>query len=72
MHMSFIALVIEAVRTSETSVNFKVTTRRYVLEDLNFRKVLFWLRNVVALFSSCREEPGKHCILGYEPSPHNF
>jgi hypothetical protein len=28
-----IALMIEAVRTSETSVNFNVTTRRYIPED---------------------------------------
>jgi hypothetical protein len=29
----FIALMMEAVRTSETSVNFNVTTRRYIPED---------------------------------------
>jgi hypothetical protein len=29
----FIALVIEAVGISETSVNFNVTTRRYIPED---------------------------------------
>jgi hypothetical protein len=28
-----IALVMEAVRISETSVNFNVTTRRYIPED---------------------------------------
>jgi hypothetical protein len=28
-----IALMIEAVHTSETSVNFNVTTRRYIPED---------------------------------------
>jgi hypothetical protein len=28
--------MMEAVRTSETSVNFKVTTRRYIPEDFNF------------------------------------
>jgi hypothetical protein len=28
-----IALMMEAVRTSETSVNFIVTTRRYIPED---------------------------------------
>jgi hypothetical protein len=28
-----IALMTEAARTSETSVNFKVTTRRYIPED---------------------------------------
>jgi hypothetical protein len=28
-----IALMMEAVRTSETSVNFNVTTRRYIPED---------------------------------------
>jgi hypothetical protein len=26
-------LMMKAVRTSETSVNFKMTTRRYILED---------------------------------------
>jgi hypothetical protein len=30
---SIIALMMEAVRTSEMSVNFKVTTRRYITED---------------------------------------
>jgi hypothetical protein len=30
---AMIALMIEAVRTSETSVNFNVTTRRYIPED---------------------------------------
>jgi hypothetical protein len=30
---AIIALIIEAVRTSETSVNFNVTTRRYIPED---------------------------------------
>jgi hypothetical protein len=35
-----IVLVMAAVRTSETSVNFSVTTRRYILEDskLNTRR----------------------------------
>jgi hypothetical protein len=28
-----IALMMEAVHISETSVNFNVTTRRYILED---------------------------------------
>jgi hypothetical protein len=31
--MNFIALMMEAVRISETSVNFNVTTRRYIPED---------------------------------------
>jgi hypothetical protein len=30
---SFIALTMEAIRTSETSINFNVTTRRYIPED---------------------------------------
>jgi hypothetical protein len=30
---SFIALMMEAVRTSEKSVNFNVTTRHYISED---------------------------------------
>jgi hypothetical protein len=29
----FISLMMEALRTSETSVNFNVTTRRYIPED---------------------------------------
>jgi hypothetical protein len=29
----FMALMMEAVRTSETSVHFKVSTRRYIPED---------------------------------------
>jgi hypothetical protein len=35
-HGLFIALKMEAVRTSDTSVNFNVTTRRYFPEDSNF------------------------------------
>jgi hypothetical protein len=31
-----IAVVIEAVRTSEMSINFNVTTQRYISEDSNF------------------------------------
>jgi hypothetical protein len=30
---SFIALVMEAVHNSETSINFNVTTQRYIPED---------------------------------------
>jgi hypothetical protein len=30
---AIIALMMEAVRTSKTSVNFNVTTRRYIPED---------------------------------------
>jgi hypothetical protein len=33
MHTTSIALMMEAVRTSEVSVNFNVTTRRYISED---------------------------------------
>jgi hypothetical protein len=33
---TIIALMIEEVRTSETSVHFNVTTRRYVPEYCNF------------------------------------
>jgi hypothetical protein len=32
-----IALMMEAVRTSETSVNFNVITRRYIQEDSNLQ-----------------------------------
>jgi hypothetical protein len=32
-----IGLMMEAVRTSETSVNFNVTARRYVPEDAELR-----------------------------------
>jgi hypothetical protein len=32
----FIALMMEAVRTSETSVNFNVTTQRCIQKSLNF------------------------------------
>jgi hypothetical protein len=35
-HQAIIALMMEAVRTSETSVNFSVTTRRYIPKTLNF------------------------------------
>jgi hypothetical protein len=33
---ALISLMMEAVCTSETSVNFNVTTRHYIPEDLNF------------------------------------
>jgi hypothetical protein len=35
---SFIALKMEAVRTSETSANFNVTTRRYIPEDTKLQE----------------------------------
>jgi hypothetical protein len=37
--MKFRALMMEAVRTSETSVNFNVTTRRYIPEDSKLQHV---------------------------------
>jgi hypothetical protein len=33
---AIIVLMMEAVRTSETSVNFNVTTLLYIPEDINF------------------------------------
>jgi hypothetical protein len=33
------ALMMEAVRTSNTSVHFNVTTRRYIPENYKFKKV---------------------------------
>jgi hypothetical protein len=43
-----IALIMEAVRTAETSVIFNVTTRRYILEDSKFQRseltTTFWLK----------------------------
>jgi hypothetical protein len=48
--LRFIALMMEAVRTSETSVNFNVTAWRYILEDSK-------------LHTRCRENPKSHvCI----------
>jgi hypothetical protein len=38
---SCIALMMEAVRTSETSVNFKMTTWRYIPEDSKLQLYLF-------------------------------
>jgi hypothetical protein len=40
------ALMMEAVRTSETSVNFNVTTRRYIPEDSKLRHWLLTSPNV--------------------------
>jgi hypothetical protein len=34
---SLIAMIMEAVRTSETSVNIYLTTRQYIPEDSKFR-----------------------------------
>jgi hypothetical protein len=34
----FIALMMETVHTSETSVNFNVTTRHYIPEELHARR----------------------------------
>jgi hypothetical protein len=36
MISAIIALMMEAIRTSETSVNFNVTTRRYIAEESKF------------------------------------
>jgi hypothetical protein len=36
-------LMMEAVRTSETSVNFNVTTRRYISEDSKRLTVTFFM-----------------------------
>jgi hypothetical protein len=48
--LRFIALMMEAVRTSETSVNFNVTARRYIPEDSK-------------LHTRCRENLKSHvCI----------
>jgi hypothetical protein len=42
-----IALMIESVGTSETSVHFNVTTRRYILEDsYKLSHYLFIVRNL--------------------------
>jgi hypothetical protein len=38
---SVIALMMEAVQTSETSVNFNVITRRYIPEDSELHSRLF-------------------------------
>jgi hypothetical protein len=38
--MSLIALMMEAVRTSKTLVNFYQTARRYNLEDSHLPKIL--------------------------------
>jgi hypothetical protein len=38
----FITLMMEAVRTSETSVNFKVTTRCYIPNDSKLLPQTFW------------------------------
>jgi hypothetical protein len=53
-----ITLMMEAARTSETSVNFYQTTRRYNPED-SYLLELFWFS--VEL-----------CNDGYEPSDRNF
>jgi hypothetical protein len=37
-----IALIMEAVRTSETSVNFNVTTRHYIPEDSKLNLNIIW------------------------------
>jgi hypothetical protein len=38
---AIIALVMEAVHISETSVNFNVTTRRYIPEDFKLNLKMF-------------------------------
>jgi hypothetical protein len=38
-----IALMMEAVRTSETSVNFNVTTRRYIAEDSKLHRFKYFI-----------------------------
>jgi hypothetical protein len=49
-----IVLMMEAVRTSETSVNFNVTTRRYIPEDskLHIRRLENLKSHMLRLSSS--------------------
>jgi hypothetical protein len=44
--------MMEAVRTSETSLNFNVITRRYIPEDskLHFEESCFWTVSIVKCF----------------------
>jgi hypothetical protein len=42
------ALMMEAVYISETSVNFNVTTRCYIPEDLNFMLAIVRTRNLTS------------------------
>jgi hypothetical protein len=43
---AFIALMMEAVRTSETSVNFNVTTRHLIAEDSKLHGINIVLRMI--------------------------
>jgi hypothetical protein len=45
----FTAMIMEAVRTSETYVNFNVTTRRYIPEDSTLHELV--IMNI--LFTPC-------------------
>jgi hypothetical protein len=48
MKFRIIALMIEAARTSETSVDFQLRTRQYIREDSELR-VEFYLHSVAVL-----------------------
>jgi len=52
----FIALMMEAVRTSEMSVNFNMTTRRYIPEDnrLHTRRRENLKSHTVIVYFKCR------------------
>jgi hypothetical protein len=48
---AMIALMMEVVRTSETSVNFNVTTRRYIPEDSKLLTVIILEEYFYELYS---------------------
>jgi hypothetical protein len=66
--MIAVVLITEAVSTSETSVNFNVTTRRYIAEDskLHTRR----RENLKSHIGSFRDSP-KHKTEVYQPSHRN-
>jgi hypothetical protein len=62
-----IALIMEAVRTSETSVNFNVTTRRYIQEDSK-RLVSCSFFNTVSICERFRDSQIQWRVWGFHGS----
>jgi hypothetical protein len=54
-----IALMMEAVRISETSVHFNVATRRYIPQDSKLQKVLSYRPYKVTVFITKADMPQK-------------
>jgi hypothetical protein len=63
-------LMMEAVRTSETSVNFNVTTRRYIPEDSELPQLKSKnINNFLEIVSPCNHHTTVNCFYYYSCYP---